>query len=114
MIQLYTDLQSVWQVPEFVGTSTRPKFDFSGIPLSFEQATHFIKASYHPVLAREITSSGASIVHIFDSQEAFLDWALKTRFAKHFEKIERIIDRIRMQAYLDGREVPPQRDRKSV
>jgi hypothetical protein len=112
MESLYTHLRDVWHVPDFKGTPTRPKFDFSGIPLDFDQATHFINAAYRPVLAGEITHSGEPIVHIFDSQESFQDWALKTRFAEHFHKIERIIERIRQQAQSEGRVVPAEKFQK--
>ena len=73
---LYTDLQAIWQVPEFTGTPTRPKFEFSGIPLDYDQATHFIRAAYRPVLAGEITGNGKPLLRSLKSKP-FLPTAVR-------------------------------------
>jgi hypothetical protein len=106
MGQLFPHLEPVWHSPEVIGTHYEPKFEFSGIPLSFQHAGHFISCTTEPVLAGEITRSGEPLVHIFDSHDMFAAWARNTRFAGHFEHIERVIARTRSQAPIKERDLP--------
>ncbi|MDP4200726.1 MAG: hypothetical protein Q8922_09450 [Bacteroidota bacterium] len=106
---LFPHLAPIWHSTPIVGTYAEPKFEFSGIPLNFSHAKHFIARATEPVLAGEITHTGEPLVHIFDSHDMFEEWAATTRFAKHFEHIQRVIERVRFQAHLMHKTVPPRR-----
>ncbi len=70
-------------------------FVFNGFLLSRKDILRMINNIPSPILAAGTGLFDPNVVHLFDSQDAFDQWSLTTRFADRFVRINEIIHRAR-------------------
>jgi hypothetical protein len=71
-------------------------FLFSDFALQRNEIEDMMSNIENPILAAGDAIGDPGVVHLFDSQDAFDQWAQRTRFAQKFEEIHNIVRRARL------------------
>ncbi len=77
-------------------------FLFSEFLLKRSDIQRMINNIQSPILATGDGLADPNVVHLFDSQEAFEDWARSTRLASKFAKIDALASRMQAEHRLAG------------
>jgi hypothetical protein len=78
---------------EFEPASPAMSFLFSDFPLLRKDVEGMLRNIQTPIFAAGEAVTEPGVIHLFDSQEAFDQWARMTRFARKFDQIASIIER---------------------
>jgi hypothetical protein len=77
-------------------------FLFSEFLLKRAEIQRMINNIQSPVLAAGDGLADPNVVHLFDSQEAFEDWARMTRVASKFSKLNKVVAEMQAEYRLSG------------